>query len=137
MKLQLDVENFHDMEYYIILNIIGVLSALYEGAISIDDAEKIVFSPGLLENAEKCGFNADVVELIWQGTELEDVESLFPEELSETILKMKNKAITLCSQIVKPEHSLEKITVTVSSTGTTYTLRKGYPKEIKFEENED
>lgn len=137
MNIHVETDNLHDIEYYIILNLIGVLSALYEGAVSIDDAEHIIFSPGFAENAEKCGINSDIVKIIWQGTELEDVESLCPEKLPENILELRNNALALCLKIIKPIVLVEKMSITVNNTGTTHTLLKGFPDEIKFEENED
>jgi hypothetical protein len=74
---------------------IGVCIALKSGTMSINEAENCLFSPYTISVLEQSGLSECAIELIHMGTELEDVESLAPDKLSDAIDELKNKAIGL------------------------------------------
>ena len=72
----------------------GVLIILRHKKISIDDAEKLIFRPGVMEYLNSISIDKKIVDLVMFGTELEDVESLILEQLDIEIQKLIDMAIT-------------------------------------------
>ncbi len=93
--LLLKATNKEDLEKVILLNIIGLIEGINENLITIEDAEKILFSPYIMELIDTMGISKEVLEVIHLGTELEDVESLIPEKLLECLKEIKEKSINL------------------------------------------
>ncbi len=79
----------------IILLIIGSLEAIKEGAVSIDEIEKFLFSPHMHDMLKQKGYSEDILQIIEEGCELEDIFSLLPDELDETIEDMKKESVLL------------------------------------------
>lgn len=97
MKLELTASKIDEVEYFISITLLGVIEAILNKRMSIDDAEKIFFSPGVASNLEKIGIDHSIIQAIWLGTELEDVYSLIPEKLNESLLEIKNMLLTKIS----------------------------------------
>lgn len=72
---------------------IGICDALEEGTISIDDAERILFSPCSMNVASR--WDQRIVELIHKGTELEDIVMLCPEEYRPTVQRIRSLALEI------------------------------------------
>lgn len=79
----------HVDEKNILLNVIGCLEAVKNGGITIEEAEKFIFSPRMIETLKGKGYNDKIVELISKGCELEDIASLIPHELEKVLEEMK------------------------------------------------
>ena len=88
------IENSID-EKIILLNVIGVLEALENNVISIDEANAFMFSPRMVSRIRMYGGSEDVINLIECGCELEDIESLIPHRLKDNIAEMKERALDL------------------------------------------
>lgn len=99
MNIELKIDELNSLEYYLAITLLGTLTALSERSISIDDSELLIFRPTTAMGAEKIGINPRLVHLLWLGTELEDVESLLPEELQKTIIEMKNETLLLLNEM--------------------------------------
>ncbi|MGL4860957.1 MAG: DUF3969 family protein [Enterobacteriaceae bacterium] len=99
MDIEITTQKQENLDYFINLLIAGILSSLRNNSISIDMAEKILFSPKVASEAERIGLSAETVRNLWLGTELEDVESLLPEKLTETIDEMQNRAFSQLNSI--------------------------------------
>lgn len=65
---------------------------------NIDMAERFLFPARTMSVLEKHSVNPAVVGLIHSGTELEDTESLLPEELDEHYLEIIQEALELLRQ---------------------------------------
>ncbi len=78
---------------------LGICVALENKAITIDEAEHLLFSPCTLDVLEKIGVHKDIVGLIHDGTELEDVARIVPEHFGEHFLTMKKDALRLLKQL--------------------------------------
>ncbi|MWP50386.1 MULTISPECIES: DUF3969 family protein [unclassified Gilliamella] len=76
MKVELTTNKLDEIEYFLSITLVGVIEAMLNKNISIDEAEKIFFSPGIASNLEKVGIDYSVIQSIWLGTELEDIYSL-------------------------------------------------------------
>lgn len=74
MKLTYSIE-FEQSEQFLDLFILGVLTALRNKAISIEDSEGFIFKPSVAEFL-KSNFNERLFELIMEGCEFENFEDL-------------------------------------------------------------
>lgn len=81
--------------------IVGLMESLLNKSITIEDAEGALFTPYSYGVFNDLKVNPELLELILDGTELEDIESLVPEELDNEIKKMKDKAVALLSDLPK------------------------------------
>jgi len=79
MELNISIKNKDDIERFILILNVGMMTAIKEGVISIEEAENYLYSPYSVEKIRKLGINEDVIKLIELGCELEDVESLIPD----------------------------------------------------------
>lgn len=82
-------------EKILLINIVGLLYLLEIDTISIDEAEKILFSPYICKMLSDKGCSGKIVELLWKACELEDIKSLIPDYYYESIVEIKNEAIML------------------------------------------
>ncbi len=82
-------------EKILLIAIIGNLEAVRNNVITIDEAEKFLFSPYMVEELRVKMCNKKIIELIMKGCELEDIASLIPEKFNEVIEEMKAEALML------------------------------------------
>lgn len=80
-------------EQIVLVDIIGLLTCVQEGVITIDEAEVYMFSPYTVDKLKKSGVSDEIINLIECGCELEDIRDLLPQELDKTINELKNRAI--------------------------------------------
>ncbi|MCA1026581.1 DUF3969 family protein [Cytobacillus kochii] len=90
-QLLLNTTSKEELEKIILLNVEGLIEGINENLITIEESEKILFSPYIMELVDSTGISKEVLEVIHLGTELEDVESLIPEELSQSLIEIKEK----------------------------------------------
>ncbi|MDB5339640.1 MAG: hypothetical protein JWN70_5259 [Planctomycetaceae bacterium] len=55
---------------------LGIAHALKNGAISSDEAERLLFSPGTIGRCSKIGAPSELIDLIHVGTELDAIKRL-------------------------------------------------------------
>ncbi len=82
-------------EKVLLLAIVGSLEAIQKNAMTIDEAEIFLFSPRMVSNLKQKKCNENIISLIERGCELEDIESLIPEDLHEEITNMIEDALKL------------------------------------------
>jgi chemotaxis protein CheY-P-specific phosphatase CheC len=80
-------------EKMILLSIIGILEALKRDCLQIDEAEKFLFSPHMINILKSLKGNDKIINLLERGCELEDIVSLIPEKLEKIINELKESAI--------------------------------------------
>jgi len=86
MKIEItDVQMTKIDEKILLLTLLGVLGALKSNSISIDEAEKFLFSPHTVKRLKASNCNQSVIEIVERGCELEDIDSLIPDRLNENI----------------------------------------------------
>lgn len=88
MKMVVKIPNQHDAELFLNVLTLGILTALHHQKITIDDAEKILFRPGAIEYLEGLAVEEKYLRALWLGTELEDIESLLPQNLGDEIVNL-------------------------------------------------
>ncbi|WP_165011052.1 DUF3969 family protein [Neisseria yangbaofengii] len=93
-NLNLFTQNKQDAEFFLNTFVLGALILLHKKKLSIYDTEKLIFRLGVVEYLNNISFDKEIVDLIMLGTELEDVESLVPEQLDVEIKKLIDMAMT-------------------------------------------
>lgn len=83
------------IEKLFLINILGTLEALRNKKITIDESEKVIFTPYTFFTLEKKGVNKKIIDLIHEGCELEDVEFLCPDKLDKVIEELKQRTLIL------------------------------------------
>ncbi len=101
-------EELNQIERLIAILSLGLCTAIKHQAIHIDEAEHILYSPLTLKKLTEIGSNQEIIELIHAGTELEDLASLLPKELSKTLSQIEGKTLKLLSTSSKTNPQLEK-----------------------------
>ncbi|OTA14331.1 hypothetical protein Xvie_03792 [Xenorhabdus vietnamensis] len=87
MRLNYNIQDKH-AEKFISFLILGVLHSLDKGLISIEEAEGFIFMPSTCAPLKEIKASDALIDIIETGCQLEDVESLLPEKLSECVNKM-------------------------------------------------
>lgn len=97
--ITLSASNKVDEKKLILTQVLGMTLGLKEGAISLDDAEILLFTPYSMIELEKQGIGADIIDPIHLGTELEDVLSLIPDQWESTLDLIIEKALKLLAEL--------------------------------------
>lgn len=111
MKLNYILENKVEAEKFINLLIVGALSALEKGAISVDEAGGFIFKPYVANVLKKADYSSKLADLIMQGCELDDVESLRPELLAEQVAELKENALSVLKSFPERGYDIDKYIV--------------------------
>ena len=104
MKLTVNDNNKINEKFLLVL-IIGILNSIKENAISIDEAEKILFLPGYVNDLKRLGIEKKIVKLVEFCCELEDISDIVPEKFKTELNKIIGMAINLLKQY--PEEKKE------------------------------
>jgi len=82
----------------ILINIIGVLVSIENQCLSIDEAEKFLFSPRIIEELRMLDCNNEILDILEEGCLLENFSSILPERLNANIKMLYNRALTLLNK---------------------------------------
>ena len=80
-------------EKILLIRIIGTLEAIKSGRLSIDESERLLFSPRVIRQLKEKNCNTIIIHILEKGCELEDIASLLPQELLKSIEEMKQEAL--------------------------------------------
>lgn len=80
-------------EKVILLLIIGGLESVKKGVMEVEEIEKLIFSPYSINLFSKLDCDKRIIELLEKGCELEDLYSLVPEVVDDTIESWKKDAL--------------------------------------------
>lgn len=92
-KLLLNTTNTVELEKLLLINIIGLIEGLKKDLLTIEESEKVLFNPYTMDLLQSKGISKEILEIIHLGTELEDIESLIPEKLFESLIDIEHKSI--------------------------------------------
>lgn len=85
-------------EMAILLIALGSLQALKHKAITIDESQRILFSPYISTHLEKNEVNERIIDIINECCELEDIFELIPTKYMETLQILQNRIIEILKQ---------------------------------------
>jgi hypothetical protein len=94
-------EEINQFEKLLAVLSLGLCVAIKHHAIEIEEAEQLLYSPFTMKKLNEMGTNKEIIKLIHAGTELEDLESLIPSELANTLSQMENHALQFLSACPK------------------------------------
>lgn len=99
MDIQFNFENKEELEKFILVFCIGLTTGLFENIISINESEQMLFSLYSEKLLKKEKVRKKIRDLILLGCELEDVESLIPEHLKESVLEIRKEAAEILGRM--------------------------------------
>lgn len=99
MSIQLNIRNKEELEKFILILCIGITESLSKGIISINESEQMLFSLHSEKLLNKEKVRKKIRDLILLGCELEDVESLIPKKLKDSINEINEDAINLLKKM--------------------------------------
>lgn len=106
--MKISIEDINEIEAFVLILNIGLMNAIKDNAISIEEAENFFYSPYTMGRLESLGVSEKILDLIHLGCELEDVESLIPDKLDDSIKTIKNQSIDLLRSLPKLKLPLNK-----------------------------
>ncbi|QOS80851.1 DUF3969 family protein [Paenibacillus sp. JNUCC31] len=117
MELNLRVSGKVQIERIVSILELGMLTALEEGVVNLEEIEGYLFNPFTADILEGMTLSNEVIEIIKSGCELEDVESLMPQKLQSTISELKEETINTLRQLPAPNIPTEKLLNDKSQAG--------------------
>ncbi len=78
----------------------GVLNALREGRMDIEQAERDLFNMDSCRNAKRFRLNPKFLEFLEYGMQLEDVVELAPEAMEESFTQMQDLIASVLSDVL-------------------------------------
>lgn len=102
-RLSMSIRFFDDPlteneEKMLLINIIGILETLKRKSISINEAEKYLFSPHMISKLRNNGCSSKIIDILERGCELEDIASLLPQNLTKNINELQEQALKIVSE---------------------------------------
>lgn len=79
----------------LLISILGILDSLKYKVITINEAEKFLFSPYIVSRLKNLDTDKRIIEIIEKCTELEDIKDLVPEKYDITMNELKQEVIKL------------------------------------------
>jgi hypothetical protein len=92
-ELTIKVDEKEEIEIFVSIIILGLCTALKEDVLGIEDAESYLYNPYSMERLKKLAVNQELIDIVHLGTELEDVKSLLPGELTASIEEIEEKTL--------------------------------------------
>jgi len=87
MRLVIEIDEKQHIDSYLSILSIGILSCIEKGVVTVEEAMGILYNPMLISMFESV--SPSLSDAIHLGTELEDVASIIPTKLSESIAQIK------------------------------------------------
>jgi len=91
MSLVFEVFEAEESARFVSVLAIGLLTAVRNGAMSLDEAERLLFSPRASKALREKGISLELSELIMDCCELEDVLSLVPSKFDSNLQIMSDR----------------------------------------------
>jgi hypothetical protein len=79
-----------DVRKIVLIMTVGLCDAIDENAVSIDEAGRCLFAPRTMQLFEQ---DPELRDIIHKATEFEDIESLLPAKLGQTIADVRRQAL--------------------------------------------
>jgi hypothetical protein len=130
MTMLIQTEDKTEIEHLLALLTIGLCVAIGQGALSIEAAEDYLYSPYTLEKLQELDVSPQALRMVHLGTELEDIASLLPEKLEESLTEIQGVALAILQTL--PASGPGKQWVQTAPTATSLeNATNGKPKRIQ------
>lgn len=124
--MTIQIEDKTEIERLLALLHIGLCVAIEKGIVSVEAAEDYLYSPYTVEKLAELGISPQLRRLVQLGTELEDVASLLPEKLDESLVEMQQAALEIL-QTLPPHNPDQQWVQTVPITSRPAKATNGSP----------
>lgn len=114
MKIKIDIEGKKEIERILAILELGLLTALENNLISIEESEGYLFNPYTMRVMKDNEINESIIDIIHRGCELEDIQSLLPDKLFENVVSLKIKCINVLRELDKPSIPTNKLIKDIS-----------------------
>ena len=101
-------KELNQLERLLAILSLGLCAAIKNQVIDIEEAEQFLYSPFMIKKLLEIGGDKKIIEIIQAGTELEDLESLLPNELAKSLSQMEKQALQFLTASTKTNPQLEK-----------------------------
>lgn len=102
MPLLFQMDDRAEVSQLVAVLSLGLCTAIAAGSVSIAEAERQLFNPKVVAQLQRLDVPAALIEIVHLGTELEDVQSLLPDRLGESLAEMQAKTLAFLTQTVRP-----------------------------------
>ena len=106
--MRVSIKDKSEIERFILLMNISLMIGLREGILSIQEIENYIYNPYSVEKLKKIGIGKEAIKLVNLGCELEDVLSLIPDRLENSISDIENQSKELLRSLPKPVLPVKK-----------------------------
>jgi Protein of unknown function (DUF3969) len=93
MPIMFQLDDRSEISQLVAVMSLGLCTAIAGGSVTIEEAERRLFNPKILAQLRGLGLTEALLEIIHLGTELEDVQSLMPDKLAESLTQMQEKSL--------------------------------------------
>ena len=90
MKINIEIENLAEFNFFYNTLMLGVLTAIQHHKISPQDGEQQIFSHMSIDRLKHSPFHPSFSDLVWQGSEIEDFDNDERTERKEWLATMQN-----------------------------------------------
>ncbi|UVM15213.1 DUF3969 family protein [Pseudomonas sp. B21-023] len=88
VALEVKIFNGDEAGRFLAMASIGLLSSVRAGVIELDEAERLLFSPGASSVFRKKGISVVVCDLVMECCELEDILGLLPDRFDSELVRL-------------------------------------------------
>lgn len=88
-----------EIEYLTGILALGMLELLRHDITQLNHVENILFNPGILAQLQSLDLNPALHDVVAQGLEIEDIQSLLPEQLDAYIGTLKKQTLKLLGSL--------------------------------------
>ncbi len=99
MNLRISVTEKKAAEKLLCVLNIGLMHCIKTGILCIEEAENYLYSPYSMKKLEEANINAEIIDLIHLGCELENVERIIPDKLDKSIDEIISNAVKVLKEI--------------------------------------
>ena len=96
----------HQLERITCLMVLGVARALQEELITLDEAAHLILSPHTMGLLREAGARQSVIDLIHDGTELDDIATLIPERFGHCVRQLADASLNCLRE--SPAYDFER-----------------------------
>lgn len=96
--MDIDLKDKIIYEKVLVIHILGTLETLKRKKMSINEAEKFIFSPYIVNKVKKRECNDKIVNVLERGCELEDIASLLPDYYMNCIDELSEMALEILDE---------------------------------------
>lgn len=116
MKISIDTNNLDQFKFFLNTLLLGGITALLQKKANIDDIEYLMFGPRSIELLKSIPIENIYSDIIHQGTEIEDIASLFPEKLDDYLESLQKTILHNYQSISLSKQDPIKITLFFNKT---------------------